>query len=459
MAHARASVIRAGRAWIGGAFRPADVTIQGGVIVGVDDPGRSARGTTLVPDDAVLLPGLVDSHVHVNEPGRTEWEGFRSATLAAAAGGVTTIVDMPLNSLPPTTTVTALEIKRAAAAPSAYIDVGFWGGAVPESLGALAPLHEAGVYGFKCFLSPSGVDEFPHLDRAQLLAAAEEVAALDSRLIVHAEDPALLHEHGALGRGYEAFLASRPPESEASAIDTVIDAARRTGCRAHILHLSDAHSLPAIRAAKAEGVALTVETCPHYLTIAAEDIPDGAAEFKCCPPIREASNRDLLWQGVVDGTIDAIVSDHSPSTVDLKRSGSGDFGLAWGGIAGLQIGLSAVWTEAHSRGIPLETLVPLFTTGPARVAGVARAGVIEPGVPAHLTVFGVDDPLVIDATRLLHKNPITAYDHRVLSGRIRRTWLHGKAMYNVTEGGAGEAPRFRGKPRGRLLSAASARVV
>jgi len=449
-------MIRAARTWVGGAFRPAAVVVANGRIADILDVRARASGAKVVtvPDDAVLLPGLVDSHVHVNEPGRTEWEGFRSATLAAAAGGVTTLVDMPLNSLPPTTTPEALAIKRAAAAPSAYVDVGFWGGAVPENLGALAPLHAAGVFGFKCFLSPSGVDEFPHLDRAQLHAAMEEIAALGSRIIVHAEDPALLGDGGALGRGYDAFLASRPAASEASAIDAVIDAARRTGARAHILHLSDAHSLPAIRAAKAAGVALTVETCPHYLTIAAEEIPDGASEFKCCPPIRDASNRDLLWEGVVDGTIDAIVSDHSPSTVDLKRSGGGDFGLAWGGIAGLQVGLSAVWTEARGRGIPLETLIPLLTTGPAEVAGLAAgAGVIEPGAPAHLTVFGLDDPLVIDARRLLHKNPITAYDHRVLTGRIRRTWLHGKAMYNVTEGGAGEAPQFRGRPRGRLLSA------
>jgi len=448
-------VIRAGRTYVDGSFESAAVVIEGGRIadiVGLRDRVSNAK-SVLVPDDAVLLPGLVDSHVHVNEPGRTEWEGFRSATLAAAAGGVTTIVDMPLNSLPPTTTADALAIKRAAAAASAYIDVGFWGGAVPDNLGALAPVHEAGVYGFKCFLSPSGVDEFPHLDRTQLLTAMEEVAALGSRLIVHAEDPALLGQDGALGRGYDAFLASRPPASEASAINAVIDAARRTGARAHILHLSDARSLPAIRAAKAEGVALTVETCPHYLTIVAEDIPDGASEFKCCPPIRESGNQDLLWEGIVDGTIDAIVSDHSPSTVDPKRSGGGDFGLAWGGIAGLQVGLSAVWTEARGRGIPLETLLPLFTTGPASVAGLTGAGVIETGAPAHLTVFGVDDPFLIEAARLLHKNPITAYDHRVLTGKIRRTWLRGRSIYNVTEGGAGEAPRFRGKPRGRLLSA------
>lgn len=456
MASSEASrLIRAARTWVSGAFQPAAVLVRDGRIADVLDVRAKESGATVVvvPDDAVLLPGLVDSHVHVNEPGRTEWEGFRSATLAAAAGGVTTIVDMPLNSLPPTTTAEALAIKKAAAAPAAFIDIGFWGGAVPENLGRLAPLHEAGVFGFKCFLSPSGVDEFPHLDRAQLREAMEEIAALGSRIIVHAEDPDLLLADGPLGRGYDAFLASRPAESEASAIRAVIDGARRTGVRAHILHLSDAHSLPAIRAAKAEGIALTVETCPHYLTIVAEDIPDGASEFKCCPPIRDASNRDLLWAGIVDGTIDAIVSDHSPSTVDLKRAGGGDFGLAWGGIAGLQVGLSAVWTEARSRGIPLERILPLFTTGPAAVAGLAGAGAIEVGAPAHLTAFGVDDPLLIDAARLLHKNPITAYDHRLLTGRVRRTWLHGRSIYNVTEGGPGEAPRFRSAPGGRLLSA------
>ncbi|MCC2032891.1 allantoinase AllB [Microbacterium allomyrinae] len=448
-------VIRAGRAFIGGASRPAAVVVEDGRIVDIldaRDPVANAKQRR-VPDDAVLLPGLVDSHVHVNEPGRTEWEGFRSATLAAAAGGITTLVDMPLNSIPATTTPDALAVKKAAAAPAAFVDVGFWGGAVPENLGNLEALHHAGVYGFKCFLAPSGVDEFGHLDRSQLAAAMEEIAAIGSRLIVHAEDPALLHDTGALGRGYEAFLASRPPASEASAIGAVIDEARRTGARAHILHLSDAHSLPAIRAAKAEGVALTVETCPHYLTITAEEIPDGASEFKCCPPIRDSGNRDLLWEGVVDGTIDAIVSDHSPSTVDLKRSGDGDFGLAWGGIAGLQVGLSAVWTEARGRGIPLETILPLYTTGPARVAGLEGAGVIEVGAPAHLTVFGLDDAFPISAGELLHRNPITAYDHRTLTGRVRRTWLRGRTVYDVTEGGAGQSPRFRGRPRGRLLSA------
>lgn len=470
--------IRAERAWVDGRFQPAQLTIADGLVAAIDAPVGASRGAVQVPEDAVLLPGLVDSHVHVNEPGRTEWEGFRSATLAAAAGGITTLVDMPLNSIPPTTTVEALEIKRAAAGRKAHVDVGFWGGAVPENLGALGPVHEAGVFGFKCFLAPSGVDEFGHLDRDQLNAAMDEVAALGSRLIVHAEDPALLrgderaHRHGearpdgSLGRDYAAFLASRPPESEESAIDAVIAAARRTGGRAHILHLSDAASLPRIAAAKADGVDLTVETCPHYLTIRAEEIPDGASEFKCCPPIREAANQDRLWQGVVDGTIDAIVSDHSPSTIDMKRAGAGDFGLAWGGIAGLQVGLSAVWTEARARGIPFEALVPLFTTGPARVSGLEQAGLeqaalahrgrIEVGAPAHLAVFGLDDALPIDARALQHRNRISAYDGKLLTGKVRRTWLRGQSVFDASEGGAGDAPWFRRPPAGRLLQRGTA---
>jgi allantoinase len=445
-------VVRARRAFVDGGFRPAAVVVDGGrfeAVLPVDAPVPGAA-ETLVPDDAVLLPGLVDSHVHVNEPGRTEWEGFASATAAAAAGGVTTIVDMPLNSLPPTTTAEALALKQSAATPQVRVDVGFWGGAVPENLGALAPLHDAGVFGFKCFLAPSGVPEFGHLDGAGLDAATAEVAVLGSRLIVHAEDPDLLADPGALGRGYDAFLRSRPPASESTAIGAVVAAARRTGARVHVLHLSDAASLPLIRAAKADGVDLTVETCPHYLTLTAEEIPDGAAEFKCCPPIRGTANQDLLWQGLLDGTIDAVVTDHSPSTVELKRSGDGDFGLAWGGVSGLQVGLSAVWTEARTRGVPLEALVPLFTTGPAAVAGLTGVGAIEPGAAAHLAVFAPDDEFVVDAATLLHRNPVSAYDHRTLAGRVHRTWLHGETVFDLAAGGV------VGEPQGRLLAARTA---
>lgn len=454
--------IVASHAWIDGTFQPARVDVVGETITKITilpcphdscrTPDELAGHVIRFPDHAVLLPGLVDSHVHVNEPGRTEWEGFHSATLAAAAGGVTTIVDMPLNSIPPTTTADALQIKRDAAACSAFVDIGFWGGAVPENLGSLAPLHEAGVFGFKCFLSPSGVEEFPHLDHGQLLEAMAEVAMLDSRLIVHAEDPRFLGGPGALGLGYDNFLRSRPPASERAAIDTVIDGVRQTGCRTHILHLSDARALPAIRRAKAEGLPLTVETCPHYLTIAAEEIPDGASEFKCCPPIREAKNRDLLWNGVLDGTINAIVSDHSPSTIDLKRAGDGDFGLAWGGISGLH-GFSAVWTEARRRGFSLSEIIPLFTTGPAAITGLNGPGAISVGGPAHLTMFVPEDPMIVNAQELEHRNPISAYDGRAFAGRVRRTWLHGESIFDAEEGGAGEAPHLRRPPGGSLLRA------
>ena len=452
--------VAAPHAWLDGAFRPARIDVADGIVIAVtaltdaaEAAGHPTGEIVQVPADAVLLPGLVDSHVHVNEPGRTEWEGFRSATLAAAAGGVATIVDMPLNSIPPTTTARALRLKRRAASASAFVDVGFWGGAVPGNLDSLAELDAAGVFGFKCFLSPSGVEEFPHLDRRQLLKAMNKVAALGSRLIVHAEDPTLLADPGPLGPSYDRFLRSRPPASEHAAIRAVIDGVRRTGCAAHILHLSDGHALPALRMAKDEGLPITVETCPHYLTIAAEEIPDGASEFKCCPPIREASNRDLLWSGVLDGTIDAIVSDHSPSTVALKRAGDGDFGLAWGGISGLQLGFAATWTEARRRGVPLSALVPLFTTGPASVAGLRDAGVIAPGRPAHLTVFAPADEMVVNVHELEHRNPVSAYQGRTLAGRVRRTWLRGETVFDSEAGSPGEAPRLRRPPAGRLLRA------
>lgn len=443
--------IRANRAWIDGRFRPAEITVIDGVLARIDRPEGGPRGCFVVPDDAVLLPGLVDSHVHVNEPGRTEWEGFASATLAAAAGGVTTLVDMPLNSVPPTTTVHALTVKRAAAQRSAYVDVGFWGGAVPENLAELGPLHEAGVFGFKCFLAPSGVEEFGYLTQTDLRHAMAEIARLNSRLLVHAEDPAHLHDH-AIDRSYTSFLRSRPRRSESSAIDMVIDVARHTGARVHILHLSDAGSLASIRQAKADGVQVTVETCPHYLTLTAEEIPDGAFEFKCCPPIREAANRDQLWAGVLDGTIDGIVSDHSPSTVEIKQGTGAGFGDAWGGISGLQLGMSAVWTEAQRRGVPLDTLIPLFTTGPASIAGLTDAGRLTVGAPAHLTVFGPGDLFMVNATRLRHRNPISAYDGRTMIGRTRRTWLRGQQVFDITEGGAGHAAWSRRPPAGQLLS-------
>ncbi|WP_237687413.1 allantoinase AllB [Arthrobacter jiangjiafuii] len=420
---------------------PAEVGINDGVITAVVPLGAGLEGGTLIElaDDETLLPGLVDTHVHVNEPGRTEWEGFASATRAAAAGGVTTLIDMPLNSIPPTVDVAALDTKRAAAASQAYVDVGFWGGAVPGNAAQLQPLHEAGVFGFKCFLVHSGVDEFPHLEPAEMEADLAELKRFDGLLIVHAENPAVLGQApAAAGARYTDFLASRPAAAEDTAITQVINAARRTGARAHILHLSSADALPLIADAKADGVRLTVETCPHYLTLAAEQIPDGATAFKCCPPIRGDDNRERLWQGLMDGTIDCIVSDHSPSTLDLKALDSGDFGLAWGGVSSLQLGLALIWTEARTRGVPLEQVVQWMSAAPARLAGLEAKGGIIPGRDADFAVFAAEDTFTVDPAALQHKNPITPYAGSELTGVVRRTLLAGADVDPLV-------------PRGRLL--------
>jgi allantoinase len=434
--------IRAARAVVDGAETGVTLSLAGGRIVGLDPLDASVEADRVVElaDDEVLLPGLVDAHVHVNEPGRTDWEGFASATRAAAAGGVTTIIDMPLNSIPPTVSVAALDQKRAVARDQAYVDVGFWGGAVPGNVPELKAMHDAGVFGFKCFLLHSGVDEFPHLSPRELREALAEAATFDGLVIVHAEDPDTIE--GAPqpeGRAYAGFLGSRPKVAEERAISLVVDAARETGARAHILHLSDADALPLLADARASGVRVSVETCPHYLTLEAEEIPDGATQFKCCPPIRDHANRDRLWAGLADGTIATIVSDHSPCTEDLKRLDTGDFGEAWGGIAGLQLGLPAIWTEARRRGHSLADVVRWMAQGPADQVGLTDRGRIAVGATADLVVFAPDEDFTVDVTALHHKNPVSAYAGRTLTGAVRRTWL------------AGIPVDIDAAPRGRLL--------
>ncbi len=414
------------------------VGVRDGRIVAVAPYDAELVGTDelVLGDDEVLMPGLVDSHVHVNDPGRTEWEGFTTATRAAAAGGVTTIIDMPLNSIPPTCDVPALELKRKTAQSQAYVDVGFWGGAIPGNLQQLRPLHEAGVFGFKCFLLPSGVDEFPPLAPVELKPVMREIATFDGLLIVHAEDA-----HGidsappAQGASYVGFLHSRPPAAENAAVAEVIDIARRTGCRVHILHVSSSDVLPMIGEARRDGVRITAETCPHYLTFSADEIPDGATQFKCCPPIRGAENRELLWQGLRDGVIEMVVSDHSPSTIDLKCLDTGDFGAAWGGIASLQLGLPAVWTEARRRGFTLTDVARWMTP-----SVLPNKGRIAVGYDADFSVFAPDEPFVVDVDTLQHKNALTPYDGRTLTGVVRSTWLRGAAI------------DIEADPRGRLLT-------
>ena len=429
-------VVRARRVVLPDGERAAAVHTADGVVTAVTDFADVPAGAVTLADDEVLIPGLVDSHVHVNEPGRTEWEGFATATRAAAAGGITTIVDMPLNSVPATTTLEALHVKREVAQGQVAVDVAFWGGAVPGNLDQLRPLHEAGVVGFKCFLLDSGVPEFPPLDDAGLRAALTELAGLDALLIAHAEDAEVIAAAPEpAGASYAAFLASRPPAAEETAIGRLVAATRDTGARTHVVHLADADALPLLRAARAEGVRITVETCPHYLTFAAEEVPDGDTAFKCCPPIREVEHREALWAALADGDIDLVVSDHSPCTPELKRLDVGDFGLAWGGIASLQVALPAVWSGARARGVPLTDVVRWMSAAPARQAGLPAKGAIAVGRDADLVAFAPDERWTVD--RLLHRNPVTPYAGRELTGVVRRTWLRGR-----------EAD---GSPQGRLL--------
>ncbi|WP_432497280.1 allantoinase AllB [Kineococcus gypseus] len=438
-------VVRAGRAVVDGRERAVSVGVLDGRIAAVAarDAPWDARREVVLADDEVLLPGLVDTHVHVNEPGRTQWEGFASATRAAAAGGVTTILDMPLNSVPATLDPAALEVKRAAAAGQCAVDVGFWGGAVPGNLEDLVPLLRAGAFGAKCFLLDSGVPEFPPLDAAGLEAAMARLAAVDGLLLVHAEDAeAIAAAAGAGGPVFADFVASRPPAAEAAAVRAVARAALRTGARAHVVHLSSAAGVAEVAAARSAGARLTAETCPHYLALDAEQVPDGATPFKCCPPIRGRAEQDALWEALRDGTVDCVVSDHSPCTADLKHLDTGDFGTAWGGIASVQIGLPVVWTAARSRGVPLAAVVGWMSTATADLVGLGDRGRLAAGCVADLVVFAPDEAWTVHAADLLHRNPVTPYDGRALVGAVRSTWRRGQPVDPV----GGEA-------RGELLRA------
>jgi allantoinase len=431
-------VVAARRVVTGGAERPARVGIAGGRIAAVApwEEDLPADRTVVLADDAVLLPGLVDTHVHVNEPGRTEWEGFATATAAAAAGGITTILDMPLNSLPPTVDPAALAVKRAAAAGQVHVDVGFWGGAVPGNLGGLTALLDAGAYGVKCFLLDSGVPEFPPLDPGRLRAALAELSTVDGLLIAHCEDPATVRPSPS-SRDYADFLASRPPEAETRAVAGLIAAARDTGARVHVVHVSAAGVLPLLRDAVAEGIRITAETCPHYLALAAEQVPAGATQFKCCPPVREAANQDALWAGLAEGTLSCVVSDHSPCPAELKRFDTGDFGAAWGGISSLQLSLPVVWTAAVARGLSLVDVALWMAERPAALAGLRSKGSIAPGYDADLVAFAPDEEFVVDVTALRHRNPVSPYAGRTLRGMVRTTWLRGVPVAD--------------RPAGRLL--------
>ena len=444
-------VIRSRRVVTPRGIEPASIVLAGGHIAEV----AAYRGDDYpcpVDDvgDAVVMPGLVDTHVHVNEPGRTEWEGYASATHAAAAGGITTLVDMPLNSIPATTTRQALDAKRAQASGQCFVDVAFWGGVVPGNRDRLEELIAAGVMGFKCFLCDSGVAEFAAVGESDLRAALPILAEAGVPLLAHAELPAPLEAAARAAqdrdpRRYATYLASRPPEAEEQAIALLVSLCRDTRAPIHIVHHSAASALPILAAARDDGLPITAETCPHYLHFAAEDIPDGATEFKCAPPIRSADNREHLWQALARGVLDMVVSDHSPCTAALKDRDTGDFSTAWGGVASLQLTLPITWTGATHRGYDLSDLVRWMCQEPARLAGLGgQKGAIAPGYQADLVVWHPEARCEVDGEALQHKNKVTPYHGETLLGVVARTYLRGELIY--------DSGSHLGAPRGRFSS-------
>ncbi len=429
-------------------LRPAAIHVQEGRIAHVGDPD-AVSGPLLDCGDSVVMPGIVDSHVHVNEPGRTEWEGFETATRAAAAGGITTLIDMPLNSVPATTTREALRAKVEAARGKTLVDVGFWGGVVPGNTDELAGLLADGVLGFKAFLVPSGVDEFQHVEEADLREAMPVLARHGAVLLAHAEVPGPIQAAARFWEGgspteYDRYLRSRPDAAEVAAVEMLVRLCRETGCRVHVVHVSSMEALPVLERARAEGLPVTAETCPHYLTFAAEEIADGAVAWKCAPPIRSRQNRERLWDALREGLLDLIATDHSPCPPEMKKLETGDFRGAWGGIASLQLALSAVWTGARERGLTVSDVVQWMCAAPARLAGLQdRKGAIAPGYDADLVVWDPEASFEVDPAKLHHRHKTTPYAGRTLFGVVRRTLLRGETVYD--EG------QFSGSPSGMLL--------
>jgi allantoinase len=457
-------VIRGKQVVLPDGIAAASIHISGDKITTIADYEDFPASCELVEADeqSIVMAALVDSHVHINEPGRTEWEGFETATRAAAAGGITTIIDMPLNSIPPTTTLAGLEEKLTAAKSKCLVDVGFWGGVVPGNTSELAGLYDAGVVGFKCFLIHSGVDEFSNVTEEDLRIALPELTRLGAILIVHAEVPGPISRTGipacpsvnekgtwtdrnVCPTKYETFLASRPRAAENEAVELMIKLAREFGAQVHIVHHSSADALEMLRTAKVAEVKITAETCPHYLAFAAEDIPDGATEFKCCPPIREHENREQLWAALGDGTLDMIVSDHSPCPPDMKLRESGDFLAAWGGISSLQLRLPIVWTEAQRRGYSISDLSRWLCAAPARLVGLQnRKGTIAAGYDADLLIWNPRKQFKVEGQRLHHRHKLTPYEGQTLAGVVEKTFLRGRKIYDEGE--------FPGAPRGLLLT-------
>jgi allantoinase len=424
--------------------RDAGVLVRDGRIAAIHSPERIPSNVDVEDvGNFVLMPGLVDTHVHVNEPGRTEWEGFETATKAAAAGGITALVDMPLNSSPVTTTLEAFKQKLAAADGKLHVDCAFYAGLIPGSLGNLEPLLDAGVLGVKAFLIHSGIDEFPNVSEEDLRAAMPAIARRKIPLLVHCELGSPVPHAGKISR-YRDYLSSRPPEWESDAIRLMIGLSREYACKVHIVHVSSADSLPQLEEARSAGLPVSTETCPHYLYFAAEEIPDGDTRFKCAPPIRGRDNRDRVWNGLKKGSIDFIVSDHSPSNPALKCLESGDFQKAWGGISSLQLGLPIIWSEASKRGFTLSNIAAWMCERPAQFAGLGRKkGKIAVGYDADLIVWNPEEKFTVRGSELFHRHKVTPYEGKTLRGVVRKTFLRGEKIY--------EKNSFLAEPHGSVI--------
>lgn len=448
--HSMAQAFRSTRVATAEGLAPATIVVERGCIVAMRAWDAASAEAERDFGNLVLLPGLVDSHVHINEEGRTEWEGFWTATRAAASGGVTTLVDMPLNCIPETISPAALEIKRKAARGKTWVDWAAWGGVVRGNADEIAPLIAAGVPGFKCFLIHSGVDGFAWVDESDLRKALEKLRSTGLPLLAHAEvagpvdaATACLNAAGADWRKYETYLASRPDAAELEAIALLIRLAEEFSTPIHIVHLSSAEALPMLAEARGRGVPITVETCTQYLTFAAEEIPDGATHFKCAPPIRDAANREALWQALVEGLVDFVATDHSPCPPAMKHLVEGRWDLAWGGIASLGLALPALWTGMWRRGLALEHVVDWMARRPAHLAGLGGKGELAEGMDADIAVFDPDAMWTVTPDDLHCRHKLSPYLKTQLRGRVKETWLRGECVFRD---GA-----FLGEPRGREL--------
>lgn len=412
-------------------IRKAFVVIKDGVITDVTDslPKENIE-EYFDAGDNVLMPGIIDPHVHINEPGRIEWEGFNSATMAALAGGITSLIDMPLNSSPVTTTSSAFEKKLASTRHQLHANCGFWGGIIPGNNKEIEPLIEKGVSGFKAFLTHSGIDEFPNVTEEDLHRAMPIIAKYNLPLLVHCELSDENFKINGDNTSYKNYLNSRPRKWEDDAISLMIRLCEKYNCKTHIVHLSSSNSIEQIDKAKQRGLPLTVETAQHYLYFSAEEINDGQTEFKCAPPIREKENNELLWQALKDGIIDFVATDHSPATAYLKQK-EGDFSKAWGGVASIQFALPTLYTAARKRNGTLKDMVKWLCENPAKLIGKDKSkGKIEVGYDADLTIWNPEKSFQVKEDIILHKNKITPYMNEQLFGVVDQTFLSGIKVFD-----------------------------